>query len=152
MAEKTPITTELDKRTDDLETQQPIAFSAYLNANAAVSPSSIVPWDMIEYNYGGHFTTTGSKFVVPEDGLYHFTLIVTSPGTQTISFTSVSVDGGRTRDMFEAIDFIVNREYHASVTMELTAGQEVTILSGGSFTFEGGNTSFYSKFQGHKVR
>lgn len=140
----------LEARIAELEAKKP-AFSVYLSANFPAASTEII-WDEIEWTRGGlNFDTNTGSFVVPTSGLWEFTMVLTSPGTQTVPFVSVYVNGVRSRDLFEANDFVVNTELHSTVLMELTAGQTITIFRSGSFTVEGGNAEFYSKWQGRLV-
>lgn len=137
-----------------LDAKKP-AFSVYLTNSSNSVSNDTIPWDGVEWQRGGlSFDTGNNRMVVPVGGagLWQFNLAITSGGTQTVGVVYLQVNGGRTRDFMEAVPFVVNREHHATIWVELQEGDVVEIFHlGAAFDFEGSNPSFYTRWQGRLV-
>lgn len=132
-----------------LETRKPGFFAYFSNSSNSVTGVNVLPFNATAKNDLNCFNTTTSTFTAPETGRYLFILGVTSASAQTLQAVYLERGGQRHRDMLEANTFAINTELHASVMLDLTAGEQIRVmLLSGTFNFEGGQQNFYSFFQG----
>lgn len=124
------------------------AFVAYPLSTTTANP---VAFDGIALNIGNHYNTSTNRYTAPETGMYFFNLVWTYDGVGTSSgFISLSVNGNRTRDLFEAMPgTTTNTEWHSSVIFYLTKNDYVQIQNANNIEFQGGSETFYSLFQGY---
>jgi hypothetical protein len=130
------------------------AFIAYPTTNQTLSGAGTITWNATTLNIGNGFNTGTSTFTAPVGGLYWFSIRLTNAGTtQRIPYVSLSVGGGRTRDLYEQQNMDVsNVEINSSLIWPVNAGEAVTIITGGGMLVEGGNVNYYSMWQGYLIR
>lgn len=127
------------------------AFIAYRTSNQTIS-NNFVSWTHTLVNTGSHFNTSTGKFTAPVSGLYWFNFILSSGSSQSLGYSYLDVNGTRVRDFLEAISFGVNTEFHASCIQPLNAGDIVgVVVAGATFTVEGGNEQYQSRFEGYLI-
>ena len=124
------------------------AFIAYMSAT---STAATIPFNVAPTNRNSNFNTSTYTYTAPLSGLYYFNLIITYNTGTTPGLISLYVNGGRTRDMFEANYWTLNTENHSGALMQLTAGDSVTVNNGNAASIEGGNNQYYSQFSGYFI-
>ena len=117
-------------------------FLAILEANVGDCSGYIVfPDDRI--NPGGHYDATTGEYTVPYDGVYQFTGHLRGSAT----LVNVFVDGVR---YYDGVDFLGPWQA-VTITVELTAGQVVSMYASGDCDLVGTTSYIYSFFMGHLI-
>lgn len=129
------------------------AFIAYPSTTAA---ALTVQFNTTTLNTGNNFNTSTYRYTAPVAGLYFFSVVITYDGSGTNpnqGYISLSVNGNRTRDLFEAnAAWTTNTDIGASCIEYLSAGDTAAVLSSASANVQGGNNAgFYSRFSGYLI-
>lgn len=113
----------------------PIAFSAKSTAGNGAQNTKVIPFQTENFDIGGNYDTTNSRFTAPVDGVYHFDCTIHSTSSQS---SAAWIRKNGTNYM---------RTYHASasggyegqciinVNMQLDANDYVDIYSPGNYSF-----------------
>ena len=105
----------------------PVAFTAYASRTRDFVLGSIVTFDDVITNVGGHYTTTNSTFVCPRDGIYVFAVSIMS-GYERFMYAELRVNDVSTFTVFadEAGGYSAASK---SAVVECSAGQRVLVRS-----------------------
>lgn len=124
------------------------AFFAY--NSSTFSGTGTVPFDQTAFNRGNCYNTSTYRFTAPVSGVYWFNVLLATQVATTWQLITLNINGGRNRDLIEAISVPINGEFHSSTIATLSAGDYVTINSE-SGNLQGGISNYYSGFQGYLI-
>jgi len=126
------------------------AFKAYYNANNwALSTGDVFVFDRTEFNVGSCYDTSNGKFTAPRDGIYHFNYYTIYTGNAGNDWISLQKNGSRIRggDLHFSTTPGGNWDTIGSSTLlQLSSGDEITMVAGTAHTYHGGNWSEFSGF------
>ena len=130
------------------------AFMAYRPQSTwTISASSIFPFNTVEYNRGGHFSTTTHRFTAPTTAVYQFNFsIIYYAANFTNAWVSLRKNGSRIQggDLHFSIYFSSASRWHNvsyGMCLSLTLGDYVEMWNGGqSIDYHGNNWSNFSGF------
>lgn len=117
-----------------------------------------VTFDSIQHNIGNCFSNLSNKFIVPVDGVYHFSWQVRMSNTTTAGYlyTMLRKDGsnnwGSGLNIYAQLEDPQGGNFQApstSVTVELTANNEIDVaivVNNDTTTRINNNTTFFSGY------
>ena len=116
--------------------ETPVAFSAYMNGSEDVSLSagSVIPFNAVITNIGGHFSYDVSAFICPFDGVYMFSLAIyadTSDAYATLYMNSTPLADVQA-DSYSSYS---RGAASTTVTVECSAGDRVFVVADQSSLF-----------------
>ena len=118
------------------DTTQPVGFSAILTKDTSLSYGTVVPFDDVISNFGGHYSTQTYSFTCPVHGVYIFSMSINQYDNNNIRgiiyrnkdelIRSTAADGG------------YRESASATVITECNAGDQVfvSVEFGGNFDGE----------------
>jgi hypothetical protein len=117
-----------------------------------------VNFDSVQHNIGNCFSTSSNKFIVPVDGVYHFSWQVRMSNTTTAGYLysalrkNGSLDWGSGLNIYAQLEDPQGGSFQApstSATVELTANDEIDVaiaVNNDTTTRINNNTTFFSGF------
>lgn len=108
---------------------------------------SSITWNTEDFDYGNNFDLANNKFIVPEDGQYHFSITILFASSSWTAGDIMELqlyDGTNLWKLDRPIAWGSQTEYfpiHGSVTLDLSKDDEIYVRV---FNGRGGSTSLHS--------
>ena len=134
-----------------------LANTAFLvtleNWDSSISQNSVICWDHVMYDYGNSYNATSGAYKAPSNGVYQFG--VTKNSNKYNAKSAIAVNGVQVARCWDENRNSIPAglaQSSCSVTLEVKAGEEVTIVNIDSDEVYGRDKTYkamFSWFSGH---
>ncbi|XP_060605943.1 complement C1q tumor necrosis factor-related protein 3-like [Ruditapes philippinarum] len=130
VAKLTNVVKNLEHHQDKRDIEQPVAFTAYIDANAAhIGINQAIPYNRVASNIGGGFNQNTHVFTAPVSGIYLFTFVI-SEYSEAEMVAKLVVDG---QNVVDAITNPVapghDQQGVNSAAIQVNKGQAVWVVN-----------------------